>query len=187
MKSKKITSLNPFVTSVNQKYVTAKDFNALQEDVTTLYSNKLPVSEGATIQLTAEDSGKIFFVDAATAAATYRLPVVPEVGLHFKWIWVADSGNYDQIIKTYDTTDTSGDMLRGGVLVCSAAALNTFVESTADKNTFTANNSTANAAAGIGSWVEIICVEDPIWFVTGVMNSTGDADATGSAYFTDTD
>ena len=187
MKSKKITSLNPFVTSVNQKYVTAKDYNALQEDVATLYSNTLPVVEGATIQLTAADSGKVFFVDGATAAATYRLPVDMTVGLHFKWIWVADSGNYDQIIKTYDTTDSTGDMLRGGVLVCSAAALNTFVESTSDKNTFTANNSTANAAAGIGSWVEIICVEDAVWYVTGVMNSTGDSDATGSAYFTDTD
>lgn len=33
MKSRKITSLNPYVTSINQKYVTAKDYNFLWDDV----------------------------------------------------------------------------------------------------------------------------------------------------------
>jgi hypothetical protein len=32
MKSKKITSLNPYVTSINQKYVTVKDYNYLKDD-----------------------------------------------------------------------------------------------------------------------------------------------------------
>jgi hypothetical protein len=64
-------------------------------------------------------------------------------------------------------------MLRGGLLVCAAAAINTFVE--------------ANAGGGIGSWVEIICAEDAVWYVTGVINSTTDADGVGSALFTDAD
>jgi hypothetical protein len=33
MKSSKITSLNPYVTSINQRYVTAKDYNNLYDDV----------------------------------------------------------------------------------------------------------------------------------------------------------
>lgn len=32
MKSSKITSSNPYVTSINQKYVTAKDYNNLKDD-----------------------------------------------------------------------------------------------------------------------------------------------------------
>lgn len=186
MVSRKITTLNPYVTSMNQKYVMAKDYNLLYDDVKTLTDKKLTIVEASTRYLTVADSGKVFFIDAATTAATFVLPV-PTVGVHFKWIWVADSGNANLVIRTADTTDTTGDMLRGGVLVCAAAAVNTFTEAASDVNSFTANNSTANASAGIGSWVEIVGIEDPLWSITGVMNSNVGAGYTGSAYFTDID
>jgi hypothetical protein len=36
MKSRKITSLNPYVTSINQKYVKAQDYNNLKDDFDTI-------------------------------------------------------------------------------------------------------------------------------------------------------
>lgn len=143
------------------------------------------LSEAATATLTAADNGKIFWVDGSTSAATFTLPA-PEVGLHFKWIWTANCNNA-VAIKTADTTDTSGDMLRGGLLVCSAAAVNTFVEAAGDVNTLTLDDNVANAGAGAGTWVEVMCTEDAVWFVTGVVNGNTDADGNGSALFTDTD
>lgn len=41
MKSSKITSNNPYVTSINQRYVTAKDYNLLRDDITDLLSGSL--------------------------------------------------------------------------------------------------------------------------------------------------
>ena len=143
------------------------------------------VTEISTKILTAADSGKTFFVNSDSGAATYTLPA-PQVGLKFKWIVTANCTTAT-VIKTADTTDTTGDMLRGGLLVCAAAAVNTFVEAASDVNTLTLDDDVTNGACGIGSWVEIICTEDPTWFVTGVINSTTDADGVGSAIFSDTD
>lgn len=220
MKSKKITSLNPYVTSINQKYVTAKDYNYLKEDFdalrpsdtainadtvtevtsaagttidgvlvkdNTLTALRKSVTEltGSAVILTAADSGKVFFVNADSGATTYTLPA-PEAGLHFKWIVTADTDSAT-VIKTANITDTSGDMLRGGLLVCSAAAINTFVEAASDVNTLTLDNNVNNAGQGIGSWVEVICTEDPTWFVTGVINGNADVDGNGSVLFTDAD
>jgi hypothetical protein len=220
MKSRKITSLNPYVTSINQKYVTAKDYNYLKEDLdalrpsdtemkadtisevisaagvtidgvlikdNTLTALKKSVTEasGAAVTLTAAMSGKVFFINSDSGATTYTLPA-PSAGLHYKWIVTADTTSAT-IIKTADITDTTGDMLRGGLLVCSAAAVNTFVEAAADVNTLTLDDNVNNAGQGIGSWIEIICTEDPTWFITGVLNGNTDADGTGSALFTDAD
>jgi len=143
------------------------------------------VTEIVTTILTAADSGKTFFVNSDSGAATYTLPA-PEVGLKFKWIVTANTTTA-LVIKTADITDTTGDMLRGGLLVCSAAAINTFAEASGDVNTLTLDDDVNNSGCGIGSWVEIICTEDPTWFVTGVINGNTDVDGTGSAIFTDAD
>jgi len=143
------------------------------------------IAEAATEVLVAADSNKTFFVDAATSAANYTLPT-PVAGLRYKFIWVANCDNA-VTITTADTTDTTGDMLRGGLLICAAAAVNTFVEAASDVNKATFDDNVENGAAGIGSWVEIICAEDAVWYITGVINSTTDADGVGSAIFSDVD
>jgi len=216
MKSKKITSLNPYVTSINQKYVLAKDYNFLKEDLdalrpsdtevkadtiseitvaggvtidgvlvkdNTLTAKRASVTEaaGAAVALTAAMSGKTFFINSDSGATTYTLPA-PAAGLHYKWIVTANCTDAT-IIKTADITDTTGDMLVGGLLVCSAAAVNTFVEAGANVNTLTLDDNVNNAGQGAGSWIEVYCTEDPTWFITGVLNGNTDVDGTGSALF----
>ena len=140
---------------------------------------------GAAVPLTAADSGKVFFINADTGATTYTLPT-PAAGLHYKWIVTANC-NAATIIKTADTTDTTGDMLRGCLFLHSADNDTTVVEAAGDVNTLTLDDDLANSTCGIGSWVEIICNEDPTWFVTGMINGTTDSDGTGAALFSDTD
>lgn len=138
----------------------------------------MATAEAATEVLDASDSGKTFWIDGSTSASTFTLPA-PAAGLNFRWIWTADNNNAI-VIQTADTTDTTGDMLRGGLLVCAAAALNTFQEASGDENTITVDDNAADKAGGIGSWIEVICTEDPIWFVRGILNSTSDNDSTGT-------
>lgn len=135
--------------------------------------------------LTAADSGKILWIQGDNAASAIVLP--PAVhGLHFKMIWAANN-NEAITVTTADTTDTTGDMFRGGVLVCSAAAVNTFVEASGNINRMTFDDNVNNCASGAGSWVEFTCVDDGIWIVTGVMNGNTDIDGVGSAIFSDVD
>ena len=138
-----------------------------------------------TVVLTASDSGKTFFVNADSGVSAYTLPA-PVAGLKYKWIVTANCDTATTI-TTADTTDTTGDMLRGGLLVCSAAAVNTFAEASGDVNKITLDDNVANNGQGIGSWLEIICTEDPTWFVTGVINSTTSANGVGSNIFSDVD
>jgi len=175
----RITKLN-FVPSGPKFRVYDYWYNILVDKINALTS----VTEASTKILTAVDSGKTFWIDDGTAASTFTLPT-PEVGLKYKFIWTANCNNAF-VLKTADTTDTTGDMLRGGLLICSAAAVNTFLEAASDTNTLTIDDNAADKAGGIGSWVEVICTEDPIWFVTGVLNSTSDNDSAG-AQFSDTD
>jgi hypothetical protein len=212
MKSSKITSLNPYVTSINQKYVTVHQYNDLKDDFdaarpsdtelaadtisevtsgsgvtidgvlaidSTIIAKKV-VEEGLSQTLTAADSGKVFFINSDTTAADYVLPA-PSAGLTFKWVWVNDCNNA-MTITTADTTDTTGDMFKGGLLICSAAAVNNIEEAGANISKLTFDDNVANQAAGTGTWVEITCTEDPTWFVSGVVNSTTDADSTGSHF-----
>jgi hypothetical protein len=145
---------------------------------------KKAVVEGATTILTAAHSGSVFFINGDTAASDYTLPATV-AGLNYKWVWTANCNNAITI-TTADTTDTTGDMFLGGLLISSAAAVNNFLESAADKNCITVDDNAANTAGGPGSWIEVICTEDGAWFVHGVINSTTDADSVG-AHFTDVD
>jgi hypothetical protein len=151
----------------------------------TITGNRKSITAGTTTTvLTTADSGKVFNIKAV-AAATYTLPA-PAAGLYFKWIWSID--NTDAVtIKTADLTDTSGDMFRGGLLVCAAAAVNTFVEAAGDVNTIVMEDDAAKCGGGVGSWIEIIGTEDPTWFVRGIVNSNTDADNAGVGLFVDTD
>lgn len=142
---------------------------------------KIAIAEASTQTLRAEDSGKTFFIDAATGASTFTLPA-PAAGLTFKFIWTGDNNNAI-VIKTADLTDTTGDLFQGALLICSAAAVNTVEEANGTThNTITVDDNAANAAGGTGSFIELICTEDPYWYVRGVLNSTTDSDSAGSHF-----
>ena len=185
MRSSKVLSNNPYVADNNlaEKYAIAGKYNELYLDVVDISTNLLSVSEAVTTTLTSADHNKVFFIDAATLAATYTLPA-PVAGLTFKWIWVADC-NQAIVIKTADTADTTGDMLRGMLVVWSSTAATnlTIREGASDVNTLTLDDNAVNSGGGIGSWIEVTCAEDAVWYVTGILN----ASSTGSALFTDTD
>lgn len=144
------------------------------------------ISESVTTELTAAQSGAVFFVNADTSTATYTLPT-PKAGLNFKWIFTGDCDN-PTIIQTADNTDTSGDMFEGGLLLVSTVDLVQYIESGgADVNTLTVDDNTDNRACGAGSWIHIYCTEDPSWLVTGVINGGTDSNGNGSAMFSDAD
>jgi hypothetical protein len=185
MRSSKVLSNNPYVSDKNlaEKYTIANKYNELYLDTVDLYTGKLSISEATTTVLTSSDHGKVFFVDAATVAAIYTLPA-PIIGLTFKWIWVADCNNAITI-KTADITDTTGDMLAGALIVWSSTAATnlTVRETVANCNTLILDDNAVNSGAGIGTWVEITCVEDAVWHVCGVINGS----STGSALFSNAD
>lgn len=142
------------------------------------------ISAAASTNLTAADSGKVFFI-GDSAAVNYVLPTC-EAGLRYKFIVIADETDATTI-TTSDTTDGTGEMLRGGLLVSAAAAVNTFIEASGNINKITLDDNVENGACGIGSWIEIIGTKAKTWFVTGVINSTTDADGVGSTIFSDVD
>lgn len=152
----------------------------------TLTATKESLTEATATVLTAAMSGKVFFVNGDSANGAFVLPA-PAAGLHYKWIFCGNN-NTALTITTADTTDNTGDMFRGGLLLVSTDNDVTFVEASAtDCNTLTLDDNLDNAACGYGSWVEVICTEDPTWFVCGVINGNTDPDGTGSAMFSDTD
>lgn len=209
MKSSKITTLihTLYPKAGNNKTVKVRDYNNLKDDFdalrpsdtsiktdtiaevtpgagVTITGLKDSITAAASVTLTAADSGKVFFIGDSGAVA-YVLPDAA-AGLKFKFIVIADETDATTI-TTSDTTDTTGEGFDGGLLVCAAAAVNTFVESGADTNRITLDDNVANGACGKGSWLEIIGVKANTWFVTGVINSTTDADGVGSAIFSDVD
>lgn len=209
MKSSKITTLihTFYPKAGDNKTVKVRDYNNLKDDFdalrpsdtsiktdtiaevtpgagVTITGIKDTVSAAASVTLTAADSGKVFFIGDSGAVA-YVLPDA-EAGLKFKFIVIADETDATTI-TTSDTTDTTGEGFDGGLLVCAAAAVNTFVESGADTNRITLDDNVTNGACGKGSWLEIIGVKANTWFVTGVINSTTNATGVGSAIFSDVD
>lgn len=155
------------------------------EDSITGDRKSVTEATGAAVPLDATMSGKVFFINADSGATTYTLPA-PVKGLHYKWIVTANNTDAT-IITTADHTDTTGDMLRGCLFQLAADNDATVLEAASDVNTLTLDDNLANCACGIGSWVEIICTEDPTWFVTGVINGTTGGTGTGAALFSDID
>jgi len=211
MKSRKLTKDN-HTTGLNSGadavIVRGKHFNDLLDDFNAhipvdgagRFEYILPYEEDGTVQivgqaqdfdyaaadtLTASESGKTIWIQGDNSSSAIVLP--PAVhGLNFKFKWAANNTN-TITITTADTTDTTGDMFRGGLLVFSTTNLSVFIEATGDVNRMTFDDNLANSASGAGSWVEVACADDGIWIVTGVMNGGTDVDGNGSAIFSDVD
>jgi hypothetical protein len=149
----------------------------------TITGDRKGISEAVTTApLTTADSGKVFFINNDTTTATYTLPTAA-AGLYFKWIWTADC-DAAIIIETSDHTNTTGEMIVGGLLFCAAAAVNTFVEAGADANTITLDNNVNEVRGGAGSWIELIATEAKTWNLTGVVNGNVDGTDIGNAIIT---
>ena len=143
--------------------------------------------QAASKTLVAADSGTIF-VCGGGSAADFVLPAASQenIGVNFKFVWTA--AETDAItITTADTTDSTGDMFVGGILSCNAAAVNTIAQFAADHCKLTFDDNVANTGGGPGTWVEIVCVSQSNWFVSGILEGDSDADGVGSAIASDVD
>jgi len=143
---------------------------------------KLATEAVTTSPLTAAQSGTTFFINSDTAAATFALPVAA-AGLYYKFIWTADCNNAI-VIETADHTNTTGEMIVGGLLFCAAAAVNTFVEAGADANTVTLDDNVNETRGGAGSWLEFVATKAKTWHLSGVVNGNVDGTDVGSSIIT---
>jgi hypothetical protein len=137
-----------------------------------LEKNNLIAGSGATVTLTAAQSGSDVLFDRA-AGIVFTLPA-PQVGLKFRFLTsVAVTSNAYKII-----TDAGTTLLIGNVLANTSAA----TPSAADgPKTFAANGSThialsmSGSTTGglIGSILEFTCVSATQWYVNGVLLASG--------------
>ncbi len=146
--------------------------------------------------LTAADSGKLFLLDAAdeTASTDFTLPQLDtdHIGVTYKFA-VTDPTDGAFTITTGDTTDTSGDMFIGGVVMAAGQVSSTSngangrsVVPGADDNTITLDGNLANGGGELGTVITCTAVSATQWLVDGIV-VTDDANSTGAAIFTDTD
>lgn len=115
----------------------------------------------AASTLTANDSGKIFFLNSATEFET-TLPS-PAAGLNFKFIVKAAPASASYTIVTAD----SANILIGGI--------NELEVDTGDDGPYIADGDTitfADGVAVVGDWVELIS-DGTSWYVTGQANADG--------------
>lgn len=126
------------------------------------------------------DSGKIFLCDNTARAIVLPLCSVNDVGTNFKFIFTANVDN-EHTITTGDTTNTTGDVFIGGLLVSSAAAVNTYIECGTDISRITLDDNVNDRACGVGSYVQCTMISATQWFLEGIINGGTDPDGTGSA------
>ena len=141
------------------------------------------VKDISTRTLTADDSGTIF-VCGNSGASTITLPAcsVELVGTTYKFIWVA-AENDAVTINTGDATDSGGDDFVGGVSYVTAADKAYVIQCAANDSRIVLDDNVADTAGGPGTWIELICVSETQWFVSGVVEGDSDADGDGTAIF----
>ena len=146
--------------------------------------------------LTAADSGKLFLLDAAdeTASTDFTLPQLDtdHIGVTYKFA-VTDPTDGAFTITTGDTTDTSGDMFIGGLVLAAAQVSSTSngangrsVAPGSDNNKITLDGNLDDSGCEPGTVITCTAVSATQWLVDGVV-VTHDADCDGSAIFSDVD
>lgn len=111
----------------------------------------------ATRVLTAAESGRVIFLNAATEFDT-KLPA-PAAGLWFKFIVTAAPSGADYTITTNGTTQ---NVIFGHVASADLNAAGDSAIDTAGKDVI----SFVSAKAAIGDWVELIC-DGTNWYMSG--------------------
>ena len=146
-------------------------------------SGRKRVKDISTLTLDADDSGTIFVV-GNSGAATITLPAcsVALIGTTYKFVWVA-AENDAVTINTGDATDSGGDDFVGGVMYHTAAALNTVIQCAANDSSIVLDDNVEHTGGGPGTWIELVCVSETQWFVSGVVEGDSDANGDGTAIF----
>jgi hypothetical protein len=131
MKSKKITSLNPYVTSINQKYVTAKDYNFLKDDVDALRPSDTDIvtdtitestsAAGVTIDVGSKFKDGLATLTGQSGGATIKAHAhscTAEYANEFKGEFLNTSGTMDGIASHYimQTTGNTGTGVMRSIL-----------------------------------------------------------------------
>ena len=90
---------------------------------------------------------------------------------------------FNSIINTGDATDSGGDDFVGGVSYVTAADKAYVIQCAANDSRIVLDDNVADTAGGPGTWIELICVSETQWFVSGVVEGDSDADGDGTAIF----
>ena len=147
--------------------------NLTVSGVTTLagvvQSTMTPVaSTGATVTITAAQSGNVFLLDRASGVA-YTLPT-PTAGLNYTFVCtVAVTSNSDTIA----TANTGTQFIMGGVnLVVSASATSkAFFANGTSHSTITMNGTTTGGI--IGTQITYIALSTTVWYINGDVGASG--------------
>lgn len=151
--------------------------NGFKTDENATFNGKVTFAGGRVLQtadltaastLTAADSGKILFLNAATEFAT-TLPS-PAAGLYFKFIVKAAPSGASYTVVTAG----SANILIGGI--------NELEVDTGDDGPYDNNGDTitfVDGVAVVGDWVELVS-DGTSWYLTGQANADGGITVTGT-------
>ena len=131
-------------------------------------STMTPVaSTGATVTITAAQSGNVFLLDRASGVA-YTLPT-PTAGLNYTFVCtVAVTSNSDTIA----TANTGTQFIMGGVnLVVSSATSKAFFANGTSHSTITMNGTTTGGI--IGTQITYIALSTTVWYINGDIGASG--------------
>ena len=144
----------------------------------------------ATYQCLASDSNKTFILDTNTVLAiTLPADADIEVGWNARFLMVTDHANTAITIKCTDVTDSTGQLMIGGldVQMTAAAAASTFqgyitAAVASNISQIALDHDLDNNQAAIGTDFTIMKTAANRFFVSGKL-ATVDADGTGGAVF----
>ena len=148
----------------------------------------------------ASDSGKVFVLNASSGAYTITLPTDYSAsntsGALTGWNcrFIVGTENDDPVtIFTGDNADSGGDDFVGGLTLVAAQVSSTsngangrFIVPAGDDCNIVIDHNAANTGGGKGSYIDVIKLASDEWMVSGIIY-TDDAEADGTALFTDTD
>ncbi len=129
--------------------------------------NSLISGSGATVTLTAAQSGSVVLFDRA-AGIVFTLPA-PAVGLNFTFIVTTTiTSNAAKVI-----TDAGTTLIQGFARILSSTTAGDFAGNGTTHVAVTQNGSTTGGV--LGSWLRLDCVSSTIWQATGLLNGSGTA------------
>lgn len=135
-------------------------------------------SSGATVALTAAQSGQTFLFDRAGGVA-YTLPPTPTAGLYFNFfVSVLQTSGANVVTAGAGVFQLGVLAMFSGEVVTPSSTLGPFmVAGNGTSHIQTTTNGTTTGG-GAGSWMEYICLSSTVWAVKGIMKSPSGSIAT---------